>query len=137
MHRKGRSRSVSESAGQGKYRGYGVRRERWTLAGRRIDLTWPADMDALLDLPATHARFARAEYMPYWAQPWPATELGCGVGLVSVAAALQGWRVTVSDYDEDAMAFAVLNAERNGVRLQGNRKIDYRDDSRGEGFDCI
>lgn len=147
---------MSESAGQGKYRGYGVRRERWTLAGRSIDLTWPADMDALLDLPATHTRFARDEYMPYWAQPWPASillaewilahepangrqaiELGCGVGLVSVAAALRGWQVTASDYDEDAMAFAVLNAERNGVRLQGSRRIDYRDDPRGEIFDCI
>lgn len=121
-----------------------MRREVWRIGDRPIDLTWPANVDALLDLPRTHERFARNEYLPYWAQPWPAgvmlaehvlargvgaapraVEIGCGIGLVSVAAALVGWRVTASDYDEDALAFAELNAARNGVSLEAVRLVDF------------
>jgi len=136
---------VRESVLRDEFMGYGVRRERWRIAGRTFDLTWPADMDALLDLPRTRERFAADEYMPYWAQPWPAAvllaeamlleppgegrtaiEIGCGVGLVSVAAAMQGWRATATDYDPDAVAFADLNARQNGVRLEAATVLDYR-----------
>ena len=127
---------MSESD-QGKtFRGYKVRRERWTIGGRSFDLTWPTDVDALLDSPRTQRRHDQDGYMPYWAQPWPAgvllaeavlqgergggreaIEIGCGIGLVALAAATMGWRVTAGDYDEDALAFVSLNAERNGVEL--------------------
>lgn len=126
-------------------RGYPVRQETWTIEGHRFDLAWPADMDALLDLPRTRERFKQDEYMPYWAQPWPgsvllaeavlrgpdgagrpAVEIGCGVGVVSIAAAMRGWSVTATDYDPDAIAFAQFNAERNGVRLAGCEVLDYR-----------
>lgn len=137
---------VSQTPAPQVFRGFSVRREVWTLAGRPVDLTWVADVDALLDLPITHQRFSRNEYMPYWAQPWPssvllaeyllagraapagsgaqAIELGCGVGLVGVAAGLVGWRVTACDYDVDAMAFAELNAARNGVPLVATCEMD-------------
>lgn len=83
--------------------------------------------------------------MPYWAQPWPASvllaeavlrgergggreaiEIGCGVGLVALAAAMMGWEVTASDYDEDALAFVSLNADRNSVKLARVDRIDFR-----------
>jgi ETFB lysine methyltransferase len=134
-----------DSAGTEVIRGYVVRRETWRVAGRDFDLTFPADVDGMLDLPSVRERFARDEYMPYWALPWPASvllaetvlggeagqgrsalELGCGIGLVSLAAAMGGWAVTASDYDEDALVFARLNAERNGLRLAGVEHIDYR-----------
>jgi predicted nicotinamide N-methyase len=136
---------MSEHERSESIRGYLVRREFWTIAGRPFDLTWPADVDGLLDLPAVRERFAADEYMPYWAQPWPASvllaeavlrdedgggrtavELGCGLGLVSLAAAMIGWSVTASDYDDDAVAFARINAERNGLQLAGYERIDYR-----------
>lgn len=101
-------------------------------------------MDAILDLPETQRRFDRDEYMPYWAQPWPASvllaeallageagagrpavEIGCGIGLVSLAAASMGWAVVASDYDADAVAFAELNAKRNGLALSAEM-VDYR-----------
>lgn len=143
-------------SGQGEaIRGYVVRRETWQVGGRPIDLTWPEDMEAILDAPRTHERFARNEYMPYWAQPWPASvllaeymlrgeagerrhavELGCGVGLVSVAAALAGWCVTASDYDEDAVAFAALNASRNGVALEAARSLDFFEPPPAR-YDCV
>lgn len=130
---------------QERFRNYEVRRERWSLGGMELDLAWPADMDVLLDAPATQERFRQDEYMPYWAQPWPgaillaetltgmergngrgAIEIGCGVGVVSLVAAKCGWNVVASDYDEDAIAFAEWNAARNGIALAACRLVDYR-----------
>ncbi|HOA75528.1 MAG TPA: methyltransferase domain-containing protein [Phycisphaerae bacterium] len=147
---------MNESAPKEVVRGYAVRREIWQLGGRPIQLVWPEDMDALLDSRQTQERFARNEYMPYWAQPWPAgillaehilagepgqgrhaVEIGCGVGLVSVAAAMMGWRVTASDYDDDALAFARLNAELNGVRLEATEWIDFVEQAPPRRYDCV
>ncbi|MEP0844620.1 MAG: 50S ribosomal protein L11 methyltransferase [Phycisphaerae bacterium] len=124
--------------------GYAVREETWTIAGRPMTLTWVEDTAALLDLHRVNQWFKQDEYMPYWAQPWPAAvllaekvltgpagegrpaiELGCGIGLVSIAAALAGWSVLATDYDPDAVGFALHNAERNRVRLAGDL-LDYR-----------
>jgi predicted nicotinamide N-methyase len=45
-------------------------------------------------------------------------ELGCGLGLVGVTAARAGATVMVVDRSPEAITFATLNAERNGVTLQ-------------------
>jgi predicted nicotinamide N-methyase len=45
-------------------------------------------------------------------------ELGCGLGLPSLAAALRGARVLASDWAEDAIELLRRNAERNGVFVQ-------------------
>lgn len=135
---------------------YPVRRETWTIAGERFNLIWPADMDALLDDPRTRERFAREEYMPYWAVPWPsamllveyvltrhrgqggrAIELGSGVGLVSVAAARAGWSVTTTDWDADALKFAEENARANGVTLAGLATLNWQEPFRGTPFDLV
>jgi predicted nicotinamide N-methyase len=48
-------------------------------------------------------------------------ELGCGLGLPSLAAALQGADVLGSDWADDAIELLRRNAERNGVFLQVER----------------
>ncbi|UCD28780.1 MAG: methyltransferase [Planctomycetota bacterium] len=138
------------------FRGYKVCRQTWKIAGRSFDLTWPADMDALLDLSTTQKRFEQDGYMPYWAQPWPAAvmlaeavlngepgdarsavDIGCGIGLVGLAAAVMGWSVTAGDYDDDALAFTELNARRNGIILADCRKIDYRQPLDSPAYECV
>ncbi len=75
-------------------------------------------------------------YPPYWAEVWPSgvelahavsarplpgaavLELGCGLGLPSVAAALGGARVLATDRAPDALAFAAANADRNGTAVE-------------------
>jgi predicted nicotinamide N-methyase len=102
------------------------------VAGRDLTIARPADADALLDEEA----FERDEYMPYWAELWPSAralarrvgsralhgarvlELGCGLGLPSIAAALAGGRVTATDWSPDAIAFTERNAVANGAHLQ-------------------
>jgi len=102
------------------------------LAGRELRVVRPRDADALID---EHA-FAHEEYLPYWAELWPSgvalaravairslrgartLELGCGLGLPSLAAALAGGRALATDWAPDAIAYAAANAQRNGVALE-------------------
>jgi len=102
------------------------------LRGRDLRLLRPRDTEALLDEEA----FDRDEFLPYWAELWPSSlalaraiagrslrgartlELGCGLGLPSIAAALAGGRVLATDWSPEAVAMTASNAERNGARLE-------------------
>jgi predicted nicotinamide N-methyase len=102
------------------------------LDGRDLRLLRPRDAEALLDEDA----FEHEEYLPYWAELWPSSlalartvaaralrgartlELGCGLGLPSIAAALAGGRVLATDWSPEAIAMARANAERNGADVE-------------------
>jgi predicted nicotinamide N-methyase len=102
------------------------------LDGREIVIVRPRDSEALLD----EGAFEHDEFLPYWAELWPSAvelartvgaralhgarvvELGCGLGLPSIAAALAGGRVTATDWAPDAVAFAARNAALNEVEVQ-------------------
>ncbi len=106
-----------------------------------ISLLHPASAEDLID----EADFERDERLPYWAEPWPSArvlaahvvgksgdgrrllELGCGAGLVTAAAALAGYEVTASDYYDDAVAFAKVNAWRTARRLVDGVHLDWRE----------
>ncbi|HSD79611.1 MAG TPA: 50S ribosomal protein L11 methyltransferase, partial [Solirubrobacteraceae bacterium] len=105
------------------------------LDGRDVRLLRPRDGEALLD---EHA-FEEDEFLPYWAEMWPSSialaralaprslggrrvlELGCGLGLPSVVAALAGADVLATDWAPDALAFAARNARANGVAIRTAR----------------
>jgi cyclopropane fatty-acyl-phospholipid synthase-like methyltransferase len=135
----------------GKFRGYPVMTRRFELAGRTFELLGPANFESLIDDPRVAARFEQDEYMPYWAEFWPASlllaetvaawgrvsagaddplcvlELGCGLGLVSLVALHLDCRVIASDYDEDALAFLAESAHRNGLPIPETRYVDWRE----------
>ncbi len=142
------------------FRGYPVRKRTFRYAGREIVLLGPANFDALIDDPRTEQRFREDEYLPYWAEFWPAClvladrvagwpplrdsdrppvvlELGCGLGLLSLIAAARGYRVIASDYDEDALAFVQLSARCNGLPAPECRRIDWRQPQPGLRADRI
>jgi predicted nicotinamide N-methyase len=48
-------------------------------------------------------------------------ELGCGLGLPALAAALRGADVLATDWAEDAIELLQRNAERNGVFVRAAR----------------
>ena len=101
------------------------------IGAHTLELVHPRTPDDLLDEEA----FEREEYLPYWAEPWPSgvalaralagerlrglrvLELGCGLGIPSVYAALEGADVLATDWSEDAVAAARDNAARNGANL--------------------
>ena len=77
--------------------------------------------------------------MPYWAELWPSgvalarvvaeqdlagarvLELGAGLGLPSLAAALRGAQVLATDWAEEAVALLRENAAANGLALRAER----------------
>jgi predicted nicotinamide N-methyase len=102
-----------------------------TVAGHTFNLILPAEPDEFLNqLDATK----NAPWPDlYWAQLWPAAvttahfvaqmswpaptavlEVGCGIGLVGLAALAAGHCVTFSDYVPLALDLAIENAVRNG-----------------------
>lgn len=105
-----------------------------------IELLHPASAEELI----SEADFDIDERLPYWAEPWPSAlvlaarlsreegarrtllELGCGAGLVAAAAARASFRVTATDYYEDALRFARLNAARAGGGAIATRMVDWR-----------
>ncbi len=115
------------------------------VEGHTFQIRRPGEPDRLLDHPATVAAFERDEYLPYWADLWPAArmlakvilwsewppglealELGCGLGLPGVAALAKGLRVTFSDYDATALHFAAENARLNGFHDFRLLRLDWR-----------
>jgi predicted nicotinamide N-methyase len=103
------------------------------IAGRDLALLRPRDAEALLSEEA----FAQDEFLPYWAELWPSSlalarfigaralkgarcvELGCGLGLPSLAAAVAGGRVLATDWAAEAVEMTVGNARRNGLTIEG------------------
>jgi predicted nicotinamide N-methyase len=47
-------------------------------------------------------------------------ELGCGLALPSIAAALAGGRVLATDWSAEAVALATENARRNGAEIEAD-----------------
>ncbi|MCI0702758.1 MAG: protein N-lysine methyltransferase family protein [Planctomycetia bacterium] len=96
----------------------------------------PTDSDRLFDHPWVRSAYAADEYVPHWPTLWPSArmlakavlrepwgkypqpvhvlEIGCGLGLAGIACLARGLRVTFSDVDETALAFAAANARLNG-----------------------
>jgi predicted nicotinamide N-methyase len=105
------------------------------LAGRDLAVLRPRDSEALID---EHA-FEHEEFLPYWAELWPSglalarriavralhgartLELGCGLGLPSLAAALAGGRVLATDWSPQAVELLRDNAALNGLALEVER----------------
>ncbi|HEX2415150.1 MAG TPA: 50S ribosomal protein L11 methyltransferase [Thermoleophilaceae bacterium] len=106
--------------------------ERVALPGGEVELVRPRDAEALLK----EDSFEHEEFLPYWAELWASSvalahdvslrslrgkrtlELGCGLGLPSIAAARAGGRVLATDWSSDAVMATAANAERNAVTVE-------------------
>jgi predicted nicotinamide N-methyase len=101
------------------------------LPARTLSILRPRNAEALLDEEA----FEHEEFPPYWAELWASgealaraiaerdiagrdvVELGCGLALPALAAALGGARVLATDWSADAIELARENARRNELDL--------------------
>jgi predicted nicotinamide N-methyase len=123
------------------------------VGGTTYRITRPLAADALID----EEDFAQDERLPYWAELWPsavalarhvskehlvgrrAIELGCGVGLPSVAALAGGAVVTATDHYAAALDFTRYNARSNlGVEPE-TQLLDWHAPGAGVsgGFDLV
>jgi predicted nicotinamide N-methyase len=123
---------------------YRLARARLDVGALAVELFRVADPNALSDA-VDPAAFAEDERFPYWAELWPsglalavflsrrdlsglsALELGCGMGLAGVTAALRGARVVFTDFDPDALAFAAANHALTLGTAGAVRLLDWRE----------
>lgn len=117
------------------------------LAGRDYDLLVPAEPDSVLESAAEAEQRAAPPSAsdPYWATLWSSAvptaemvlenawrgdesvlEIGCGMGLVGLAALARGLSVTFSDYVSEAVQLAVDNARRNGFPAARGCTVDWQ-----------
>ena len=101
------------------------------VADLSLSILRPQQADALLSEEA----FEHEEFLPYWAELWPSglalarvvrrrdlegrrvLELGCGLGVASIVAALGGADVLATDWSPEALEVAAENARRNRADL--------------------
>lgn len=102
------------------------------IGGLTLSILRPRQADALLSEEA----FEHEEFLPYWAELWPSglalarvvhrrdleglrvLELGCGLALPSIVAALGGARVLATDWSPEALEVAAANATRNRADVE-------------------
>jgi predicted nicotinamide N-methyase len=120
-------------------------RETVLVETRTYWIDHPGEADRLQQHPAVREANAKDNYMPYWADLWPAArmlakvilrenwtpgtealEIGCGLGLPGIVALSVGLNVTFSDYDACALRFAADNARLNGHDQFRTMQLDWR-----------
>jgi predicted nicotinamide N-methyase len=111
-----------------------------TVDTHTFSILKPANSDDLI----REEDFVKDERLPYWADVWPsslilagklleldghgktALELGCGVGLSTLAATTAGFDVLSTDYYEDALDVTRANVFRNLAKFARTRLVDWR-----------
>jgi len=111
-----------------------------TIDQHTFSILKPANSDDLI----REEDFVKDERLPYWADVWPssivlaeklleldgagrtAIELGCGVGLSTLAATTAGFDVLATDYYEDALDVTRANVFRNLGTVARTRLVDWR-----------
>ncbi|HET6761126.1 MAG TPA: class I SAM-dependent methyltransferase [Gemmatimonadaceae bacterium] len=111
-----------------------------TVDEHTFSILKPANADDLI----REEDFVKDERLPYWADVWPssiilagkllelngrgrkALELGCGVGLSTLAATSAGFDVLSTDYYEDALDVTRANVFRNLGKIAQTRLVDWR-----------
>ena len=114
-------------------------REDVAIGALVLSILRPSSAEDLID----EDEYARDERLPYWAELWPSAlvlaerlcarppagarvvELGCGVGLPAVVAALGGADVVATDWYPEALAFTRANATAAGARVE-TMAVDWR-----------
>ncbi len=121
-----------------------VQKLRLPAGGGVLNLRRPPSVDALLERMDLDAPGAE-DRIPYWAELWPsadamirwlleggapvrpgrALEIGCGLGLVGMAALRAGWTIDLTDRDPAAVDLLRANLAANGLDPRRARVMDW------------
>ena len=123
-----------------------------------LEILQIAEMDRYIDKLVNQARPDQKIELPFWAKIWPASillsyfinsmqvetsqknllEIGAGIGLCGLFAALKGFDVIISDYSDDALLFAQINILKNKLQNKATvAKVDFTKDRLNQKFDYI
>jgi len=125
-----------------------------TIGPRQLMLLGVKDLEQWVDREALLRD--ETEEPPYWAHLWTGSltlaryvekqvecrdlqilDLGCGLGLTGIVAALKGGRMTFADKEPEALAFATVNAQMNDCPLFEAKLLDFTQDVMDQRFSLI
>ena len=125
------------------------------IAGKTMRILQLTDFEQYIEDFVENSR-AEAVELPYWAKIWEATlllayflgkqpvvrgqrvlEIGAGLGVAGIYAALCGHDVTISDDNQEALLFARANALLNDSPQVVVRKLDWQYPDLSDQFDVI
>lgn len=125
-----------------------------TVGSRQLTLLRVKDLERWVDREALLRD--ETEEPPYWAHLWTGAltlaryveehvecrdrsilDLGCGLGLTGIIAALKGGKVTFADKEPAALAFATVNAQMNNCACFETCPLDFTQDSLDQRFELI
>jgi 2-polyprenyl-3-methyl-5-hydroxy-6-metoxy-1,4-benzoquinol methylase len=114
---------------------YDVIFEKVTVGKYELEILQLSDMMVHIDDLAEQANGETRLELPFWARIWPSSillsyyiqrmdpaagvsmlEIGGGIGVCGLFAARHGFKVTISDINEDALLFARINVLKNGLQ---------------------
>jgi predicted nicotinamide N-methyase len=132
------------------YKQYDTDTTELVINGRKFKILLPKDLSGFIDPNDVFHDF------PLWAKIWRASwvlavflaemppaaeknflEIGAGAGLVSIVAASFGHRITMTEFNPDALRFAQANAIINGCPQLPIRELDWNRPQPAETFDYI
>ena len=142
--------------GEPRFRELTVKRDVVRVASREFRIARMHDPAALLDHPDFAHRFLEDNQAPYGLELWPsslmlaeivltgesgdrrrAVELGCGLGLVSMAAHQAGWHITATDNEPTSLRFTQYNTEANEIHLDAIEPLDWREPPSHRKYDRV
>lgn len=142
--------------GQAYYRNLLVEHESFEVGGRRFSIAGLRSAADLLDHEDFAKKFIEEDRAPYGVELWPsaimlaeiiaagedgcdrgALDLGCGLGLVAMAASLKAWRITAADHEPVSLQFAQYNAKRNKIAIDAFMELDWKAPPEGYKFHRI
>jgi len=120
-------------------------RQTLAIADHEIVVELPSSQDQVLEEAIQCERSGSSDGDPYWGslwasapktaamilrQTWPrrlkAMELGCGIGVVGIAALIAGHDVTFADHASSSVRLAVANAALNGFADMVGMVFDWK-----------
>lgn len=130
--------------------------KKYTFGQYTIKLEQVANVEKLVD-EIVDDEFNKDERLPYWAEVWPSAhalaeyilqnkndfsnknvlELGCGMGLVGIAATIARANVTFSDHEKEAINFTKHNYFLNFQEQANTVLLDWRAPNIDKKFEII
>lgn len=127
----------------------------FALGGKKLDLYQVKNWDRFIDALADKGEEYISQF-PFWIKVWEASivladhllrmeiekgkeilEIGAGMGVAGLCLGALGHKVTITDYEDDALELLRMNVEHNGLDNVSVRKLDWNSPDLTGKYDII
>jgi predicted nicotinamide N-methyase len=126
-----------------------------SIGGKRLDIYTIANWDLFVNNLAEKGKEYIKDF-PFWVKIWEASivltdhliriglekekdilEIGAGMGITGLFLGAFGYKVTITDYEEDALQLVRMNAEHNELHSVSVKKLDWNNPQVTGKYDII